>query len=1446
MSIKCEDNAVSELKIMGDKSVRASWFNGFAVPNQTLSVNFSIDSFFTTLTKLTSLRVLSLVSLGLWGPLPDKVHLFSLLEVLDLSSNFLFGAIPPKISTMPQQRGSYCKESNSGWMKFKAWKVAVAVAIIFGLVIVILVSGVFLCKRYHLRKTTRQDVLLKIVQDNSTTGVSSEILANARFISQTVKLGAQTTPICRQFSVEELKEATRNFDLSTYIGEGSIGKLYKGKLENGSYVVIRSLALSKKCSIQNLKARLDLLSKLQHPNLVSLLGHCIDVGGQDDSSNHKLHLIYEYVPNGNYHTHLSEFSTEKALKWSDRLTILIGVAKAVHFLHTGVIPGCFNNQLRTNNILLDEHRIPKLSDYGMSIITEEIEKFEAKGEKPKSCQKTKMDNDVYNFGFILFESLVGPIACDKEWKNGDSASGSTNLVAPSLGSVIGEGRIEFDESFKLPVTLLRDMSVRGGDADVFQKNCLEFNLYEPRRDKTVKGQLLATAIVDLADYGILKEALSISTPMNCKRSYRNTDQPLLFIKIQPVVEKNRTNSSLKDSFSKEDLKNNNGGDSVSALMNEEYAEEAEIASFTDDDVSSHSSAAAGSTSLESSGFTPAALEKNDKEHPLATETRLENINAVQQDTFKKLESSSYMSSMDVSSAVRSKVNSHASLSKSPNHNSLSTETNVASPSADSSSSSPVFDNLDVNSRGRTRSSDHENLYEKVTSTRNIVADVQRDSNQSTFSIYSRHKSSQDNSHFIGKDLGSVNCDTSKCHDKLNGRYNEEEKYSVKEGGGDKIYYGSVEDIHGNEKSNLDRQNCSEDEQSVAQGAKDQVLLGSTTYSFGGSNNGMQGNILKSERLKDMKSLRTPADSARNTGLLGSNHHAEVDQNGIPGDAQNSGGTIRSNDKRDAKIYPKEARNANLDGKIEHLEKKIKMLEGELREAAAIEAALYSVVAEHGNSMSKVHAPARRLSRLYLHACKENLPGRRSGAAKSSVSGLVLVTKACGNDVPRLTFWLSNTVMLRTIISRTTKNLVPSNPAGSSRRRKTEGEGHAKISSSQRWNRSYHGKNENTALGYECFGNWDDPHVFSSALEMVEAWIFSRIVESIWWQTLTPHMQPVDTKLNNKEVGYASRKTYRRIYSSCDQEQGNLSLVIWKNAFREACERLCPIRAGGHECGCLPMLPRLIMEQCVARLDVAMFNAILRESADEIPTDPVSDPISDPKVVPIPPGKSSFGAGAQLKTVIGNWSRWLTDLFGMDEDDSLGDKDDLKNNDERQNTSFKSFRLLNALSDLLMLPKDMLLNASIRNEVCPMFNASLIKKILDNFVPDEFCPDPVPAVVFEALDSENDMEDGKKSVNNFPCIAASIVYSPPPAISIASIVGEMGSKSQLRRSRSSVVRKSYTSDDELDELKSPLSSIFFSGSPSSAVSTKPSLKSKEIRNDSPVRYELLRNVWMNSE
>jgi len=87
-------------------------------------------------------------------------------------------------------------------------------------------------------------------------------------------------------------------------------------------------------------------------------------------------------------------------------------------------------------------------------------------------------------------------------------------------------------------------------------------------------------------------------------------------------------------------------------------------------------------------------------------------------------------------------------------------------------------------------------------------------------------------------------------------------------------------------------------------------------------------------------------------------------------------------------------------RIQQLEQQLARMEEELRDAALIEVALYSVAAEHGSSAHKVHTPARRLARFYKYAFKNWSPERRAAIAKNIVSGLVLVSRACGSDVPR--------------------------------------------------------------------------------------------------------------------------------------------------------------------------------------------------------------------------------------------------------------------------------------------------------------------------------------------------------------------------------------------------------------------------------------------------------------
>ncbi|XP_010250787.1 PREDICTED: uncharacterized protein LOC104592935 [Nelumbo nucifera] len=1038
-----------------------------------------------------------------------------------------------------------------------------------------------------------------------------------------------------------------------------------------------------------------------------------------------------------------------------------------------------------------------------------------------------------------------------QWENGDRNSGCTNHVIPSLGSGVGDGKIEFNESFRLPVTLTREVSVKGGDAETFQKNCLEFNLYEPRRDKTVKGQLLGTVIIDLAEYGIVKETVCISVPMNCKRSFRNTAQPVLFVKIQPF-ERSNSSSLQRERLSKEVPSDKDGKESVSVLMTEEYAEEAEIASFTDDDVSSHSSLTTSSSTFDAAGSSPLQNEENASEsvkngvvsHNEVAAVPLEKIPAkpeVKTPTtpYTHLKGSlPRSSSVNLSSDLGSPENGHASLSNF--QQSLASTLKTSIMDSDQSSSS-AYESVqeEVTSSNSTKNLDQdEKVIQEIT---NVIADKASSSNPDL------HKDEK---------AGLVTIVKNEVNEKDDGEARENIKDRPQGGTtindqsancmGEKD--GEQSGENGEDKQiEKEKNHSTEDEafnRSSLEATRKQVASGSNTITFSGRSLGMKGNIQNIDRLKHVKSVRSPLESSRSNGFSNGNQLMEEvkEVDSLEDTLSGSRNSITA-ERNNAEAAFREI--LNCQSKVQQLEHRVESLEAELREAAAVEIGLYSVVAEHGSSVNKVHAPARRLSRLYLHACRKWSKEHRASAARSAISGLVMVAKACGNDVPRLTFWLSNSVVLRAVVSQAVGELqlpVSSGPHIESNDSKKEND----KRSSLKWKDSSLNKKEKIFGLSECFDDWEDPKTFTTALEKIEAWIFSRIIESVWWQTLTPHMQPAG-RASEISRGSSSGKSYGWRSSLCDEDQGNFSLDLWKRAFKDACERLCPVRAGGHECGCLPVLARLVMEQCVGRFDVAMFNAILRESADEIPTDPISDPISDSKVLPIPAGKSSFGAGAQLKNAIGNWSRWLTDLFGMDDDDSPEDENGFHDEDRQEyDTSFKSFHLLNALSDLMMLPKDMLLNRDIRKEVCPTFGAPLIRGILSNFVPDEFCPDPIPEIVLEALDSEDPLEAEEESLKNFPCNAAPIVYAPPSAASLSGFIGEVGSHSQLRRSGSSVLRKSYTSEDELDELDSPLASIIADISRVSPTSTVPSWKMKENGGRNTVRYQLLREVWRDGD
>lgn len=368
---------------------------------------------------------------------------------------------------------------------------------------------------------------------------------------------------------------------------------------------------------------------------------------------------------------------------------------------------------------------------------------------------------------------------------------------------------------------------------------------------------------------------------------------------------------------------------------------------------------------------PHSTEGDNAKHALASNLGLEKSNLMPQNAPHEClkGGSSCSSSVDLSSDPGSPVNGHASVAYSPRSSSTTIIKTAGSQIASSSSSSSLNENAEE-SNTCMRSNGHEHTQEvndKVVDGRNkITADIQ-------------HCSKDDEKAWgICRDSVEAAVDDDSCDNSMNDkdRKKQEEK--------------------GDERQSFDEENhYREDESYIAGDANGkQVSLG------------MKEINVNNEKLKPVKSVRSIADLSKNT-LSRNDQHVEVKEAGVQGDAQKSAGfagNLRVKERKDAKVYPKDTRSVILESKVNQLEHRIKMLEGELREAAAVESALYSVVAEHGSSMSKVHAPARRLSRLYLHACGESSRSKRASAARSVVSGLVLVAKACGNDVPRYIQW----------------------------------------------------------------------------------------------------------------------------------------------------------------------------------------------------------------------------------------------------------------------------------------------------------------------------------------------------------------------------------------------------------------------------------------------------------
>lgn len=235
----------------------------------------------------------------------------------------------------------------------------------------------------------------------------------------------------KSFSFNDLRIATRNFRPDSVIGEGGFGCVFKGWIDENTFKAAKPgtgmVIAAKRLNQEGLQGHkewlteINYLGQLYHPNLVKLIGYCLE-------EEHRL-LVYEFMPRGSLENHLfRRTSYFQPLSWNVRMKVALGAAKGLAYLHSPEAKVIYRD-FKTSNILLDTNYNAKLSDFGLAkdgpkdgqshVSTRVMGTYGYAAPEYMATGHLTARSDVYSFGVVLLEMLTGRRVLDKNRPHGE-------------------------------------------------------------------------------------------------------------------------------------------------------------------------------------------------------------------------------------------------------------------------------------------------------------------------------------------------------------------------------------------------------------------------------------------------------------------------------------------------------------------------------------------------------------------------------------------------------------------------------------------------------------------------------------------------------------------------------------------------------------------------------------------------------------------------------------------------------------------------------------------------------------------------------------------------------------------------------------------------------------------------------------------------------------------